>query len=53
MVTARIDLQGFNKELDSFKRVFSAWAQETVSTAEAEKDKHFKHSRELQCEMAT
>ena len=48
MVSARIDLQGLNEELQSFSGKFNAWAQQSVSNAEAEKDKHLRHLRELQ-----
>ena len=50
MVSARIDLQGLNEELNQFKDGFDAWAQQSVAFAEAEKDKHLRHLRELQSE---
>ncbi|KAG7668201.1 hypothetical protein Ndes2526B_g01083 [Nannochloris sp. 'desiccata'] len=48
MVTARIDLQGLTEELNQFKDGFDAWAQQSVAFAEAEKDKHLRHLRDLQ-----
>ena len=50
MVTARIDLQGLSEELNGFKSGFDGWAQQSVASAEAEKDKHLRHLRELQSE---
>jgi hypothetical protein len=50
MVTARIDLQGLSEELNQFKTRFDAWALQSVASADAEKDKHLRHLRELQGE---
>jgi hypothetical protein len=48
MVTAGIDLQGLQQELDGFKNRFEAWTQETVGAAESRRDEHFTRLRELQ-----
>ena len=49
-MTARIDLQGLTEELNQFKDGFDAWAQQSVAFAEAEKEKHLRHLRDLQSE---
>jgi hypothetical protein len=48
MVTARIDLAGLTTELSGFKNNFDSWSQQTVASADVEKDKHFKELRQLQ-----
>lgn len=53
MVTARIDLQGLNKEISSFKETFDSWAQLSVADAEARKESHFKTLRDFQSERHT
>lgn len=48
MVTARIDLKGLNNELTGFKTAFDKWAQNVVSDADLQKDRHHNQLRELQ-----
>lgn len=52
MVTARIDLQGLHNELNEFKSSFDVWTHQSVASAEARKEDHFKNLREFNSELS-
>lgn len=47
-MAARIDLQGLQRQLDSFQTKFHAWAQRTVAGAASLCDGHLGRLREFQ-----
>lgn len=51
MVTARVDLNSLNNELNGFEKSLDEWAHRSVAGADSQKDRHLKQLREFQSKL--